>query len=401
VSVSSSGVQGNRRSLFPVISANGQVVAFMSRATNLVPGGTNGNAHVFVHDRTTDRTTLVSVGPGGVQADGDSANISGLIDLAIPGNGRFVAFGSRATNLVPGDTNFFRDIFVHDLVTQRTERVSVTSSGKQADEESFLPSVSADGRFVAFESVSSNLGGGGGIGHVFIRDRTTGSTTLGSIGHRGAGNSSSFYAALSADGNLVSFTSRATNLVPGDTNGFEDVFVHNRTTGTTKRVSLGAGGAQANSDAFESAISADGRFVAFDSAATNMVPGGTNGKQQVFLHDRATGTTVVASVGPRGEGNDHSFRPVISANGNFVGFQSAATNLVSGDRNRVEDVFVYNRLTGTTRRVSLTTGGKQGNKLSRYPALSADGRFVVFASNATNLVPGDTNGAPDIFVRNR
>jgi Tol biopolymer transport system component len=171
---------------------------------------------------------------------------------------------------------------------------------------------------------------------------------------------------------------------------------------TTERVSLGPGGVQGNEQSSGPAISADGRFVAFQSAASNLVPGDTNGAQDIFVRDRQTGTTRRVSVGPGGvqtNAEASSGVPAISADGRFVAFESDATNLVPGDTNGAIDVFVRDRQTGTTRRISVGPGGVQGNSDSGGPAISADGRFVAFVSNASNLVPGDSNARFDVFVR--
>ncbi len=214
----------------------------------------------------------------------------------------------------------------------------------------------------------------------------------------------SYTSAISADGRFVAFYSGATNLVSGDTNGTTDVFVHDRQTGTTERVSVATGGGQADNGSFgPPAISADGRFVAFYSNATNLVGGDTNSKYDIFVHDRQTGTTERVSVATGGgQATDSSQSPAISADGRFVTFYSNATNLVGGDTNGAADVFVHDRQTGTTERVSVATGGGQATGGDSYdPAISADGRFVAFDSAATNLVSGDSNSSDDMFVHDR
>src|SRR6266404_4977766 len=227
------------------------------------------------------------------------------------------------------------------------------------------------------------------------------------------GNGASLGSALSADGRFVAFDSAATDLVAGDTNGVSDVFVHDRQTGTTERVSVASGGAQGDGSsgligfAFPPALSADGRFIAFISSATSLVAGDTNGATDVFVHDRQTGTTARVSVASGGtQANNVSSYPALSADGRFVAFQSDATNLVVDDTNGATDVFVHDRQTGATERVSVASGGgTQGNGNSggffAFPALSADGRLVAFQSDATNLVAVDTNGATDVFVHDR
>jgi len=210
-----------------------------------------------------------------------------------------------------------------------------------------------------------------------------------------------------ANGRFVAFKSRATNLVLGDTNFVEDVFVHDRETGETTRVSVATGGEQANgpSQDDEPGISADGRFVAFISEATNLVPGDTNGVKDIFVHDRQTGETTRVSVATGGgQANGPSEgQPALNGSGRFVVFSSEASNLVPGDTNGEDDVFVHDRQTGETTRVSVATGGGQGmgGGAGGSPQLSGDGHIVAFGSEATNLVPGDTNGVQDIFIHDR
>ena len=215
-------------------------------------------------------------------------------------------------------------------------------------------------------------------------------------------NSSRFAPAISADGRWIAFDSKATNLVAGDTNGLSDIFVYDAQTATIARVSVGPGGAQADDNSGHPAISADGRFVAFTSFATNLVPGGTSGVSNVFVYDRQTVSTSRVSAGPGGAAaNDASEFPAISADGRWVAFHSGADNLVAGDTNGLYDVFLYDRQTATTTRVSAAPGGANGNHASFFPAISADGARVAFVSFASNLVANDTNGAMDAFVYDR
>ncbi len=340
-------------------------------------------------------TSRVSVASDGRQGNFDSQTFRAP---AMSADGRFVAFESSASNLVAGDTNGRYDVFVRDRLAGVTRRVSVGAGG-QANNGSDSPAISADGRFVAFYSDASNLVAGdtNGRSDVFVRDRLAGVTRRVSVGAGGQANSESFGPAISADGRFVAFYSYASNLVAGDTNGRSDVFVRDRLAGVTRRVSVGAGG-QANSDSFGPAISADGRFVAFDSSASNLVVGDTNGTFDVFVRDRLAGVTRRVSVGAGGQANSDSLSPAISADGRFVAFESNASNLVAGDTNATDDVFVRDRLAGVTRRVSVGAGG-QANSSSGSPAISANGRSVAYTSNASNLVRGDTNGAQDVFVR--
>ena len=460
---------GNFDSLFPSISADGRFIAFESRASNLVAGDSGVVTDIFLYD--LDAGTLRSITANG---NDDSRR------PAISADGRFVAFESRATNLVADDTNGAFDIFVYDAVTDTLELLA--QGGGQGDFDLAAPSISADGRFVAFTSDVGNLAPGDTNGQepdVFVFDRDTDSLELISAG----GNGASLRPSISADGRIVVFDSRASNLAAGDTNGgVDDVFLYDRNTNTTELLTAGG-----NNLSLEAEISADGRFVTFISAADNLTGGvgffgydrdsstiellsqtgarfrsmssdgqlvAISGGSRGFIFDRATNSRVplltieVASeaVG----GNDASQQPSVSATGRFVAFQSSASNLVAGDTNGVADIFVRDRASQLTQLLtaganaessepSISADGnivvftslasniggvtpisrsdifvhnlntnttelvtRGANNLSRAPSVSADGRFVAFESFASNLVSGDANGtSPDIFVYDR
>ena len=223
-------------------------------------------------------------------------------------------------------------------------------------------------------------------------------TSVDTIG--GDANNGSAWADVSADGRYVVFYSLATDIVAGDTNGKDDVFVRDMETGTTTRVSVSTVGAEANDNCRYPSISADGRYITFISSATNLVAGDTNGKADIFRHDRTTGTTILVSVSTGGaQGDDHSryYYSDISADGRYVVFSSQATNLVAGDGNGRVDVFVRGVTSGTTTRVNVSTGGTESDHNSGKACISADGRYVAFSSLATNLVAGDTNGRAEMF----
>ena len=389
VSVATGGVEANSDSCSSSISADGRYVAFASAASNLVPEDTTRQGDVFVHDRQTGTTERVSVATGGAEGDGLSDS------PAISADGRYVAFVSLATNLVPGEANGQWGVFVHNRQTGTTERVSVATDGTQGNLGSGSPSISADGRFVAFISQATNLvlGDINGQDDVFVHDRQTGITERVGVFAKGSPS-------ISADGRYVAYQSTDRSFVPGDTNGTDDVFVRDRQTGTTERVSVATDGTQGNLGSGAPSISADGRFVAFESFATNLVPGDTNGQCDVFVHDRQTGTTERASVSTEGVAGDKGGHwASISAAGRFVAFISQATNLVPGNANGKYEVFVHDRQAGTTTRGSVAADGTEGDGDSYNPTMSADGRYVAFASGATNLVPGDTNGHQDVFVQ--
>lgn len=397
VSADSAGLEGNLSSYArPSISDDGRFVAFESDADNLVDADTNEVTDVFVRDRQTGTTSRVSVDSNGIEGDGGSLHPS------ISGDGRFVAFTSGASNLVAADTNGFWDVFVHDRQTGAVSRVSVAGNGIEGNHVSAAPSISSDGRYVAFFSAASNLvaGDNNSTIDVFVRDRQTGTTTRVSVASNGAeGDDSSMGSvAISGDGRFVAFYSLSRNLVAGDTNGTWDVFLHDRQTATTVRVSVDSSGAEGNGLSVDPSISGDGRFVAFDSAASNLVAGDTNGARDVFVYDRETGTTARVSLDSAGAEGGGGVLSSISDDGRYVAFESLASNLVSGDTNGDWDVFVRDLQTGKTRRVSKATMGAQANGASTYPSISGDGQFVAFVSTASNLVLDDTNEVSDAFV---
>lgn len=427
VSISTDEQQGNDMSgrfAGPAISADGLVVAFDSIANTLAPGDTNGDADVFVHDRTTDTTERVSVRSNGAQANDISTR------PAIDATGDRVMFDSTASNLVGGDTNSQSDVFLHTRSTNRTNRASVSSAEAQADGSSHSPSIG--GRFVSFVSTASNLvpNDTNFAEDIFVRDLAAGRTERVSVTSTGEeANSSSTLASVSANGRWVAFSSFASNLVPGDTNGHFDVFIHDRQTGVTELVSVSSNEAQGNAQSTTPTVSGNGRLVAFHSDATNLVPGDTNDRRDVFVRDRATRTTERASVSSdeqQADGNsqDPAVRgftasgPDITRDGRYVAFFSSATNLVPGDTNtcppvfedpgRCPDVFVRDRIAGTTMRASLAADGSQATERNSDPVISDSGLILAFWS-AGNLVPEDTNtcpgfidfpgNCPDIFVR--
>ena len=465
VSVSSGGTQGNEASSRPSLSVNGRYVAFQSDASNLIAGDSNAVTDVFVHDRNDGSTARASIENGGAQANNPSSNpsLSGdgalvlfettatnlvaasdsnnasdvyrrdrsgatttRISLAATGGpfaaagngdswlgdyvkpqvsaaGRHVVFQSAASNLVAGDSNGQRDIFLFDRVSATLELVSAGIGGAAASNGSESPSVSGDGRYVAFSSAASNLvaGDSNGYADIFVRDRVLATTSRVSVGPAGVqANYVSYWPSISSDGRYVAFYSPATNLVAGDSNGRGDVFVHDRDTGTTSRVSVDSLGVQANQDCDQPVISGDGRFVAFHSSATNLVAGDSNGVADVFLHDRNTGATTRVSVDSSGlQASAESRQPSLSADGGRIVFDSAASNLVPGDTNGAYDVFLRDTTTGTTSRVSVSSLGGQGNSSSAYAAIAADGSGVAFYSQATNLAPLASNGSSQVLVR--
>lgn len=396
VSVSSLGAQSSGDSLLPLISGDGRQVMFETESWSLDASDLNDFADSFVHD-TADATTRPVVRIAyGTQAAGRSvqARISGMPAA------RQLAFTSNAANLVPGDVTPLYDAFVRALATGATERVSVASDGGQANSDGYHPQLSSDARYAAFYSYATNIAGGNPLGiDVFVRDRATSTTELASVNSAGEpGNSQNSGFAFSGNGRYVAIHSTSTNLVAGDTNGVRDIFLRDRLLGTTTRISVSSAGAQANGASIGLAISEDGNAVAFTSDATNLIAGDTNGATDIFVRDVAAGTTELISRTSAGAvGNGISTSVAISPNGRYVAFSSAASNLVTNDTNGVRDVFLYDRQTQAMRRASIASGGIAGNGASDYSEVSDSG-LVVFSSAATNLVTGDTNAVSDVFV---
>jgi len=383
-SINSSGIKGNSGSYQPEVSSDGTFVAFVSAADNL-DGVTNGFMNVFVRDTLNGTTERVSVSKTGGAPDGASGSIS------ISADGRYVAFSSEATNLVSGDTNGFRDVFVRDRATGTTELISA-----DGNLPSFFTSISADGRYVAFDSNANNLVADdtNNAQDVFIKDRDTG--VIERVTSSGVEpDNITRYPAISADGSYVAFLSYATNLVSGDTNGRSDIFVYDRSTGAIDRVSVSSSGAQGDNSCDDvPAISADGSQVAFRSRSSNLVGVATNGYDNIFVHDMATGATEIASVNSKGEaGNNYSNHPAISADGNYVAFESGADNLVKNASGA--NVYYRDRAAGSTNVVA------DGNGSSSFAAISGDGLKVAFQSYATDLSRDDNDSLSDIYMNAR
>lgn len=378
VSVSSGGDQANAASFTPDLSGDGRYVAFSSQADNLVANDTNSSEDIFVYDRQNCQTQRVSVSTGGDQANGDSFLPRFSTD------GRRLVFESDASNLVTGDLLGFTDVFIRNVPNAQTERVSLTFTQIEANGNSLTAVTSADGRYVAFESFAGNLTSTPdslGLRDIFVRDRQTSATSLISVSTSGApGSGESSWAAISDDGRYVVFQSEASNLIAIDGNAHIDIFIRDRQTNTTARIN-GVGGAAPNGGSFRPAISGDGRYIAFTSLATNLVAGDSVDLfADVFLYDRVTAAATKVSTNASADYLD------ISGDGRFIVYSA------------VQQVYLFDRLTRQTALVSRNTVGAPGNGASGEPAISNDGTTIAFASAATDLVPSDTNSAGDIFA---
>lgn len=397
VSLATGGAQADGPSFRNAISGDGSVIAFRSEATNLSAVDNNPISDIFAHDRNSGVTTLVSVGLGGAPSDGSS------YDPAIDSTGRYVAFESAGTNLVAGDGNGIADVFIRDLETMTTALISVSIGGTAGGNVSSAPSISGDGNVVAFVSFADDLAlpaRGYPFSDIYVRDRAAAATRRVSVATDNTpSDGTSNSPAVSRDGRFVAFESDGANLVAGDNNAARDVFVRDLVAHVTERVSVSSANAQGDDHSFRPVVSGDGRYVAFRSQASNLVPNDNNGVPDIFLRDRQAGTTEIVSVSSAGEiGDGASNHPAITDDGRYVVFKSAAANLVAGDTNAQEDVFIRDRQLGTTRRLTVGLSGEEPDGPSGECRISAGGGAVSFQSQASNLVSGDTNGADDVFV---
>ena len=362
VSVPVTASEANDASFTPAVSKDGRWVVFASDASNLVPGDYNHLRDVFLRDTRTGRTIRVSVSSAGQQGNAASFNPS------ISEDGRYIVYDSFANNLVRGDLNRQGDVFLYDAEKRTTTRIGRSVDGKEIDGQSGFAVISGDGNTIAFESGASNLiaGGTGGVTQIWAYDRTKDTLELVSktfLNERGGGGSGNI--SMSRDGRFIAFSSQASNLVPHDVNLAEDVFVRDRQTGITRRVSVNSLGGESNAASTEPTISADGRFVAFESRATTLLGFDATGQDAPKM--------------------------LVNPDGIFD----------LGDTNFVPDIFVHDLATARTERVSVAGDGTQANLDSYGASISGDGRYVAFVSLATNLVAGDTNKVREVFLHDR
>ncbi len=390
----------------PVASANG-IVALATFASDLVPVDGNGNSDVFARAPGDSAPTLLSAATG---VTGNGA----AFEQRITGDGNKIAFASYAANYVANDTNNASDVFLFDLNTHSNVFISVNDAGNGSlPGNSDQPRPNVDGRFVAFRNAIGGLIGGvtppsfasSAFSQIYLRDSVSNLTTLISVNKNGVlpGNNNSQNPEITPDGRFTVFESIASDLVSNDLNGAtSDIFIRDRTRTNCELVSVNAAGTgSANSDSYAPSVSADGRYVAFESFAGNFGPADSNNHFDVYVHDRQTGSNILCSPNLAGNngGNDDSFNALLNANGTKVIFFSYATDLVAGDTNSAGDLFAFDIATRTLQLVSRNTNGVPGNGSSFDAAVSADGRYLAFYSDASDLVPNDNNNNGDVFVR--
>jgi Tol biopolymer transport system component len=397
------GAQGDGESTYPAISADGTRLAYRTASTNVISGLTDPSYKFVLLDVPSGKVELFAVDANGDPLPG---HIGGAV---VSGDGRYVAFEHNLYLIDPIHQPFpdptKSELHIYDALTHTAQRLTF---GPQGDAGAIRPALSHDGRYVAFVSYADDVvpDDTNGTSDLFVHDRQTGNTVRASLATDGSegGDLISSSPSLSADGRYVAFSTQS-RLVPEDTSAFKwhDIFVRDLQAGNTTRVNVNSNGNGAFQHSYDPAISADGRYVAFMSHAANLVAGDTNETRDIFVHDRNLGETTRVSVDSDGNETTHlvgySDDPSISANGRYVSFTSFATNLVENDTNGQRDIFVHDRHTGVTSRVNLSAMGNQANSHSASPYLTADGRYVVFSSYASNLAFGDANGTHDIFIR--
>lgn len=415
ISLNSAGAASDRASSWPRISGDGRFVVFSSNSNNLAPDANTGfEQNVYFRDLQTGITNRISSKPNGQITGFESTRPS------ISEDGRYVVFDSVAPTLVTGDSNSMQDIFLRDIVQGTTQRVNLTNTGLQGSADpSVNGSISGNGRYVSFCSRASNLvvGDTNLQYDVFVRDLFNQTTTRISVNSSGGQARKSItnsegdfsLSALSADGRFVAFSSTADTLVDGDTNGIRDIFVRDQTANTTTRVSVASDGTQAiaSTGLFASlgsenpAISADGRFIAFSSYSPNLVAGDVNNDSDIFIRDTVAGTTTLVSRNSVGQQSPKgSFQPALSGDGNYIAFVSKGTFDGAEVDLEEDDVFLKNLTTGVVQRVTVKESGKDTAQGGGAPSLSYDGRLVAFSADAS-LLPGAEHNGDDIFLFDR
>nr|BFD89167.1 PD40 domain-containing protein [Kitasatospora sp. Xyl93] len=409
------GEQPNGPSTALGLSEDGRAALFTSTATNLLPGpatpGAPDSGEVYVRDLRNGHLERISVADDGSRLDAPTT------DAAISGDGRFVAFSTAATNVLPGQPKHAGDVFVRDRWTGRTELVSagtLPSTDDQSIRDATSPSLSRDGRYVAYASTRTDLAPGvkRGKSNIYVTDRWTGTTRLVTAGTEGEGaDNHSFTPTISADGATVGFASRAGNLLPGTPAADADApaltgpryrpyYVWKASTGTITGASLDAAG-ELVGVAHDGRISPDGRYAVYGVPAVGGLPGPSHGDRlDVYVHELATGTLTKANTDLPGTTAKWSATSgVMTADDRWVYFDSAADSLVPGDTNDTSDVFRRDLWTGRVERVSLTRDGGQSTASSYGPVVDATGDTVLFTADDGNLVPGDADTFLDVFRR--
>lgn len=397
-SVDAAGNEGLAPSQDPDTNTDGRFVVFETEAA-LDPADTNGLQDIYLKDMVTGGLRWVSQKVGGGDSNGHSH------DPAISADGLFVAYASDATDLVPVDPNGLRDVFVHNVTTGATQVASVGPGGIPANGPSNHPKISAaPNPVVVFDSTATNLAPNdvNAFDDVYARVLASGANRLISRTPGGvSGNGPSTYPDITPNASRIAYESRAFDLAPDANGPISDVLVHQPATGVNLVVSVASNGAVGNGDSGRPDLSTagNGRFVVFHSDASSLVAFDANNRRDVFWRDIAAGNTRIVSGSGAGQGNDHSQNPSVDPDGVWVAYESTAANLVPGDTNGFRDVFLREMTSAFVGRISVNSSGGQADGPSSTPATAANGGSprVAYDSLATNLAPGDANGVSDVF----
>lgn len=396
---SASGGDADDANYRPAVSGNGRFVVYSSDATNIIENDVNGFTDIFLYDRLNGKTELVSITSFGEQLNAGSS----LFNNSVSDDGRYIAFTTTATNISFESTNGLMLAYVHDRVSGMTTLVSKSSGGAIPNSSCTRARISGDGRFIIYSSTATNLANDVDDTNdtdIFVYDRDTGNTECASV--NAAGKSpvgAAAFSSVSADGRFVTFQSACDTLDANDTHIGNDIFIRDRQLGSTTLISAGAGGA-ADGASDESVVSGDGSFVVFRSNATNLISGTTvAANNHLYLWKRADGSvSLVTKAFGGGAASAGGSLCDISESGRFVVFRSTATNIMNIAQTQSAHLYLYDRVNDTFSRASDTIGGTEANGDVSDPSISNDGSVVAYVSNANNLSPNDQNSDYDIFV---
>lgn len=397
VSSSDTAVKGDRESREPQISDDGTTVAFRSKSRNLDPNDIDPVFDIYAKTVATGDIALVSVTKTGAKSNGASEQPT------LSADGSMVAFQTKATDLDANDVDTNSDIYVKNLTTGDLTLVSETSGGTKSNGVSDEPDISADGTMVAFRSTATNLDPADTdvVPDVYEKDLVTGDISLVSVNGAGTkGNAHSGRPSLSTDGSIVAFRSQASNLLASDTDSAFDIYVKDMSSGDLRIASADADGSGGNGSSTTPMLSNDGTLVAFRTSATNLVPADTDSIYDIDVKNLTTGAVILASTTSTGtKSNGSSVNPSLSADGSAVAFGTFATDLDTRDTDTYQDAYVKFLGSGALILASTSPTGTKGNANTLFPWISGDGARVVFRSDANNLLAADTDHRGDVYLK--
>lgn len=412
VSVDSMGNEANGASQTAQMDASGRYITFESKATNLDPNDSTSLKDVFLHDRQTGVTQLVNY----TRLNNHQDSLISAVSPCIAAQSNMIKIGFRSAHPMDFDEDIYGlyDIFARNMNNNTTTRITNADLGgpypvHAGVKSSLDPSSSNTGRYIAFSTNAQNLGFDPSLlepdknldliqSQIIRLDQQTGLVTPISLNISGKySNSSSDEPSINSSGTLIGYSSYATDLVADDTNNLKDIFV-SEVSGQTYRVNVASDGSESNGLSIHPAIASQSRIIAFESSATNLVTNDNNNRSDIFIHELDSAVTERVSISTLGvESDQHSRSPAISQDGRYVVFENSSDVLVTGDTNNSQDIFMRDRQTNETVLVSLDDAGIQANGGSSHPDISANGRYVVFQTSANNLVQDDTNAQQDIY----